>query len=80
MRPSASTLQRLAGSLHERWEGLGPQAMDAVRHREDIPAEAVSASVSRRDGGAARRRGATKPAGAKPPAARSASSTPKANG
>ncbi len=41
-----STLQRLAGSLHERWEGLGPQAMDAVRDTDDIPPEAVSASVS----------------------------------
>ena len=46
MRPSASTLQRLACSLHERWETLEPQAMDAVRDREDIPPEAVSASVS----------------------------------
>ncbi len=46
MTPSASTLQRLAGSLHERWEGLGPQAMDAVRDTDDIPPEAVSASVS----------------------------------
>ncbi len=46
MTPSASTLQRLACGLHERWEGLGPQAMDAVRDREDIPPEAVSASVS----------------------------------
>ena len=46
MKPSASTLQRLACSLHERWESLGPQALDAVRDREDIPPEAVSASVS----------------------------------
>lgn len=46
MAPSASTLQRLACSLHERWEGLGPQAMDAVRDADDIPPEAVSASVS----------------------------------
>ena len=46
MTPSASTLQRLACSLHERWEGLGPQAMDAVRDTDDIPPEAVSASVS----------------------------------
>lgn len=46
MRPSASTLQRLACSLHERWEGLGPQALDSIRSTEDIPSEAVSASVS----------------------------------
>ena len=46
MTPSASTLQQLACSLHERWEGLGPQAMDAVRDTDDIPPEAVSASVS----------------------------------
>ncbi len=46
MRPSASTLQRLACSLHERWEGLGPQALDSIRSTEDITSEAVSASVS----------------------------------
>ncbi len=46
MTPSASTLQRLACSLHERWEGLGPQEMDAVRDTDDIPPDAVSASVS----------------------------------
>ena len=54
MAPSASTLQRLAGSLHERWEGLGD---GRGPRREDIPLEAVSASVSRRHGGAVRRRG-----------------------
>ncbi len=42
-----STLQRLAGSLHERWESLGPQAMESIRSADDdIPPEAVSASVS----------------------------------
>ena len=46
MRPSASTLQRVACRLHERWEGLGPQAIDAIRGADDIPPEAVSASVS----------------------------------
>ena len=47
MTPSASTLQRLACSLHERWEGLGPQAMESIRSADDdIPPEAVSASVS----------------------------------
>ncbi len=46
MRPSASTLQRLACSLHERWESLGPQALDSIRSTEDIPSGAVSASVS----------------------------------
>ena len=46
MTPSASTLQRLAYSLHERWEGLGPQALESIRNTEDIPPGAVSASVS----------------------------------
>ena len=46
MAPSASSLQRLAQSMHERWEGLGPQALESIRDREDIPPEAVSASVS----------------------------------
>ncbi len=46
MTPSASTLQRLAHSLHERWESLGPQALESIRNTEDIPLGAVSASVS----------------------------------
>ena len=46
MAPSASTLQRLARTMHERWEGFGPQAMDAIRVADDIPPEAASASVS----------------------------------
>ena len=46
MTPSASSLQRLAHSLHERWEGLGPQALVSIRSEEDIPPGAVSASVS----------------------------------
>ncbi len=46
MVPSASSLQRLARTMHERWEGLGPQALDSIRNTEDIPSEAVSASVS----------------------------------
>lgn len=46
MAPSASTLQRLARTMHERWEGLGPQALESIRNTEDIPPEAVSASVS----------------------------------
>ena len=45
-RRGASTLQRLARSLHERWESLGPQALDVIRSAEDIPSGAVSASVS----------------------------------
>ena len=44
--PSASTLQRLAYSLHERWESLGPQALEGLRSAEDIPPGAVSASIS----------------------------------
>ena len=39
-------MQRLAQSMHERWEVLGPQALESIRDREDIPSEAVSASVS----------------------------------
>ena len=46
MAPSASTLQRLARTMHERWEGLGPQALESIRNTQDIPSEAVSASVS----------------------------------
>ena len=46
MAPSASTLQRLARTLHERWEGLGPQALESIRDMEDIPPDAISASVS----------------------------------
>ena len=46
MSPSASTLQRLAQNLHERWESLGPQALEGIRSAEDIPSGAVSASVS----------------------------------
>ena len=43
---SASTLQRLARTMHERREGLGPQALESIRNTEDIPPGAVSASVS----------------------------------
>ena len=39
-------MQRLAYSLHERWESLGPQALESIRNTEDIPLGAVSASVS----------------------------------
>ncbi len=39
-------MQRLARTMHERWEGLGPQALESIRDREDIPPEAVSPSVS----------------------------------
>ena len=46
MAPSASTLQRLARTMHERWEGLGPQALESIRNTQDIPPGAVSASVS----------------------------------
>ena len=46
MTPSASSLQRLAYSLHERWESLGPQALEGIRCADDIPPGAVSASVS----------------------------------
>ena len=46
MTPSASSLQRLARTLHERWEGLGPQALESIRDMEDIPPDATTASVS----------------------------------
>ncbi len=46
MTPSASSLQRLARTMHERWEGLGPQALESICNTQDIPPEAVSASVS----------------------------------
>ena len=85
MTPSASTLQRLAQSLHERWGSLGPRAMEDIRNAETIPPEAASASVSllRLRGGRLAswwrcgpvRTAAPKPAGARPPAARSPSST-----
>ena len=90
MAPSASSLQRLARTLHERWEGLGPQALESIRNTEDIPLGAVSASVSLprlRRGRLASwwrcgpvRTGAPKPAGARPPAAPSPSSTARASG
>ena len=53
MAPSASTLQRLARTMHERWEGVGPQALESIRNTEDIPPEAVS--LGHRRQGAARR-------------------------
>ncbi len=46
MTPSVSTLQRLSLTMQERWERLGPQALDGIREAEDIPQDAVTASVS----------------------------------
>ena len=46
MTPSVSTLQRLTLRMHERLGSLGPEALDGIRSAEDIPHEAVSASVS----------------------------------
>ena len=46
MKPSASTLLRLARSMHERWEDLGPETTASIRDAGDIPQDAVSASVS----------------------------------
>ena len=43
---SVSTLQRLTLSMHERWEDAAPQTRDTVYGAEDIPSDAVSASVS----------------------------------
>ena len=79
MAPSASTLQQLACSLHERWEGLGPQAMDAIqdkttsRPRWQAPQFRSAASWWRCG---PTRSGALKPAVARPLAARSPSITP----
>ena len=46
MTPSVSTLQRLTQSMHERWESIAPETLASIRAAEDIPADAVSASVS----------------------------------
>ncbi len=46
MTPSVSALQRLSLTMRERWERLGPQALDGIREAEDIPQDAVTASVS----------------------------------
>ncbi len=46
MTPSASTLQRLSLTMQERWESLGPQTLEGIREAEDIPQDAVTASVS----------------------------------
>ena len=46
LTPSVSTLQRLTLSMHERWEDVAPQTRDTVYGVEDIPSDAVSASVS----------------------------------
>ena len=46
MTPSASTLQRLTVTMQERWERLGPETLDGIREAEDIPQDAVTASVS----------------------------------
>ena len=46
MKPSASTLLRLARSMHERWQDLGPETTASIRDAGDIPHDAVSASVS----------------------------------
>ncbi len=42
MTPSASTLQRLVGAAHERWETVGEAALEEIRVAEGIPAAAVS--------------------------------------
>ena len=46
MTPSVSTLQRLTQSMHERWESIAPETLASIRAAEDIPADAVTASVS----------------------------------
>ena len=46
MTPSASTLQRLSLTMQERWESLCPQTLEAIREADDIPQDAVTASVS----------------------------------
>ena len=46
MTPSVSTLQRLILSMHERWESIAPEALDTMCGAEDIPPDAVNASVS----------------------------------
>ena len=46
MTPSVSTLQRLTLSMHERWEGIASETLKSIRAAEDIPPDAVSASVS----------------------------------
>ncbi len=42
-RHDASTLQRL--TMQERRESLGPQTLDGIREAEDIPQDAVTASL-----------------------------------
>ena len=46
MTPSVSTLQRLTLSMHERWESIAPETLKSIRAAQDIPPDAVSASVS----------------------------------
>ena len=46
MTPSVSTLQRLTQSMHERWESIASETLKSIRAAEDIPADAVTASVS----------------------------------
>ena len=46
MRPSVSTLQRLTLGMHERWKSISPEMLDTLYGAEDIPPDAVTASVS----------------------------------
>ena len=46
MTPSVSTLQRLTLGMHERWESISPAMTETLHRAEDIPSDAVSASVS----------------------------------
>ena len=91
MSPSASTLQRLAQDLHERWKSLGPQALEGIRNTEHIPPRGgqrlrLAPSPSQGQAGVmvalrAREDGRDKACCREaPPAARSPSTTAKANG
>ena len=45
-RPSASTLQRPTLGMHERWKSISPEMLETLYGAEDIPPDAVTASVS----------------------------------
>ncbi len=46
MAPSVSSMQRLMGDLHWAWQGIEEDALDDIRAGQEIPAGAVSVSVS----------------------------------
>ena len=69
--------------MHECWESLGPETLGSIREAEGIPQDATTASVSLdgvmvplRPGEDGRAKASWR---ARPPAARSPSTTPRAS-